>query len=98
MNCSCGSSFEPVRRFRHYLICGDARDREIFGRIGASGAIALTFTSPPYGNQREYEGLAAFDWAAVVPAAIANCKANSSEEHEILVNLGLVHEKGAVCF
>jgi DNA modification methylase len=79
----------------HYLVCADATSPDAFDAVPGHPPIAVTFTSPPYGNQRDYE-LDGFDWAAVVPAVVANCHAHGRGDHQALVNLGLVHRDGRV--
>ena len=55
--------------------------------------VDLVFTSPPYGQQRDYL-TPINDWDALVPRALtaAICK----ESTQILVNLGLIHRDGEV--
>ena len=96
MKCSCGHEWEPERRHNHYLVCADATTSEALDVVPGQPAIALTITSPPYGNQRDYEGLEGFDWAGVVPAVLANCHRHGQDDHQSLVNLGLVHRDGRV--
>lgn len=54
-------------------------------------AAEMVFTSPPYWNQRQYE-LDEFDWDDVVPKVLIS----SSDNSQILVNLGIVHKDGFV--
>lgn len=61
--------------------------REILPGLSAN----LLFTSPPYGNQREY-GIGDFDWEHLVPPALATAPAGA----QVLVNLGLIHRDGEV--
>jgi len=96
MRCSCGHDFEPVRQHRHYLVCADATTKEAFEAIPGKPLVHLTFTSPPYGNQRDYKVGTGFDWNAVVPAVIANCHSHGVPDHQALINLGLVHRERRV--
>lgn len=41
---------------RHRLMCGDSTSIEDFERLMAGGSAELCFTSPPYADQREYNG------------------------------------------
>ena len=50
------------------------------------------FTSPPYGNQREYT-IGRFDWDDLVPRALA---CTPTGDQQVFVNLGLIHHKGTV--
>ncbi len=52
---------EPVSRSgdlwaigNHRLLCGDSTDRAAIKRLMQNERAALVFTSPPYGNQRDY--------------------------------------------
>ena len=52
---------EPVTRLgdlwqlgRHRLLCGDSADPEAVARVMDGKRAVLVFTSPPYGNQRDY--------------------------------------------
>jgi len=55
--------------------------------------IDLVFTSPPYGQQREY-GRAIDNWVTVVPCGLAAIP--KRDETQIVVNLGLFHRDGEV--
>jgi DNA modification methylase len=67
---------------------GDCRD--VLQRLEP---VDLVFTSPPYGNQRDY-GLGEFDWEAVVPHALAVTPLAANGQ--MLVNIGLIHRDGEV--
>lgn len=64
--------------------------REVVANIPC---VDLVVTSPPYGNQRDYEGTAD-DWNDIVPPALAGVP--SHENTQIVVNLGLIHRDGEV--
>jgi DNA modification methylase len=69
---------------------GDAR--AVAPTLGPSD---LVVTSPPYAEQRQYGfRRGGFDWARVVPAALASV--NLAPRGQMLVNLGLVHRDGEV--
>ena len=51
----------------------------------------LLFTSPPYGNQRDYTRTG-FVWDDVVPPALIQSPSNA----QVIVNLGLIHSDGEV--
>ncbi len=52
----------------------------------------LVVTSPPYGEQREYEGNCD-SWDDLVPAALSRLEDNGNTQ--VFVNLGLIHRDGA---
>lgn len=56
-------------------------------------AVDAVFTSPPYGQQRDY-GEKITDWRALVSGAMVSVVAN--EKTQFLVNLGLIHRDGEV--
>lgn len=45
---------QVIRLGRHYLICGDSTDPDIWKKVHEIGKHYLVLTSPPYFNQREY--------------------------------------------
>ena len=53
----------------------------------------LVFTSPPYGNQRDYESTIG-DWSELVPPIMG--KIQMSGACQVFVNLGLIHRDGEV--
>ena len=53
--------------------------------------VDLVFTSPPYGNQRDYE-LSGFVWDEVVPPGLSL----SPDRAQVLVNIGMIHREGRV--
>ncbi len=48
----------------HRLICGDATDRTVVAALMQGDVAQLCFTSPPYGNQRDYTsgGIVRLGW------------------------------------
>ena len=46
----------------HRLICGDASDPSVIATLMLSEQASLCFTSPPYGNQRDYTSGGIADW------------------------------------
>lgn len=55
--------------------------------------IDLVFTSPPYGQQRDYERCID-NWVTVVPCGL--CAIPQSDRTQVIVNLGLFHRDGEV--
>src|SRR3546814_3483362 len=46
----------------HCLICGDASDPSVIATLMQGEQASLCFTSPPYGNQRDYTSGGIDDW------------------------------------
>ena len=74
----------------HRLICGDATKGEVIRNLMGSDRAALSFTSPPYGNQREYTA-GIKDWDGLMQGVFGNLSAIMRDDGQILVNLGLIH-------
>lgn len=72
----------------HRVMCGDAADASVVAALMADEPAALCFTSPPYGQQRDYTG-ATFDWDALMRGVFAQMPL--AEDGQVLVNLGLIH-------
>lgn len=73
----------------HRLLCGDSADKQDIARLMNGEKAALLFTSPPYGNQREYTTGGIGDWDALMKGVFAAMPVR--EDAQILVNLGLIH-------
>ena len=77
----------------HRLICGDSTDPAVVAALMAGDTARLCFTSPPYGQQRDYtQGIA--DWDALMRGVFANLP--MAPEGQVLVNLGLIHRDNEV--
>jgi len=72
----------------HHLICGDSTDPSVVAALMAGDRASLCFTSPPYGQQRDYtQGIA--DWDALMRGVFTNLP--MANDGQVLVNLGLIH-------
>lgn len=68
-------------------LLGDA-DPSVVAALMAGDRASLCFTSPPYGQQRDYtQGIA--DWDALMRGVFANLP--MAGDGQVLVNLGLIH-------
>ena len=90
---------QPVSRLgdlwllgEHRLFCGDSTDPAAAARLMAGDAAALLFTSPPYGNQRDYTTGGIGDWDRLMRGVFTNLP--MAPEGQVLVNLGLIHRDG----
>ena len=84
-----------VLKSRHRVLCGDSTKPEDVGRLMGGAKADLCFTSPPYGQQRDYteEGKAKVaDWDGLMRGVFANLP--MSDAGQVLVNLGLIHRDG----
>lgn len=74
---------------QHRLICGDASDADVVASLMQGERARLCFTSPPYGNQRDYTSGGIGDWDGLMRGVFANLP--MTDDGQVLVNLGLIH-------
>ena len=79
---------------QHRLICGDAADPSVIASLMQGEKAALCFTSPPYGNQRDYTSGGITDWDGLMQGVFANVP--MAQDAQVLVNLGLIHRHNEV--
>ena len=80
---------------KHRLMCGDATQGEDVAKLMDGQLARLCFTSPPYGQQRDYQdGATAHvqDWDGLMQGVFGNLPMD--EFGQVLVNLGLIHRDG----
>jgi DNA modification methylase len=78
----------------HRLICGDASDPTVVATLMQGDAARLCFTSPPYGNQRDYTSGGIVDWDGLMRGVFGNVP--MADDGQVLVNLGLIHRDNEV--
>ena len=79
---------------QHRLICGDAADPVVIAILMQDELAALCFTSPPYGNQRDYTSGGITDWDGLMQGVFAQMP--MAQDAQVLVNLGLIHRDNEV--
>jgi len=78
----------------HRLICGDSTDPAVIAALMDGAKANLCFTSPPYGNQRDYTSGGITDWDGLMQGVFARLP--MADEGQVLVNLGLIHRSNEV--
>lgn len=80
----------------HRLICGDSTKAEVVERLFAGGRASLLFTSPPYGQQRDYGAAkeSVQDWDGLMRGVFQHAATHMEPDGQLLVNLGLIHRDG----
>jgi DNA modification methylase len=78
----------------HRLLCGDSTDADSLAAVMGGEQAALLFTSPPYGNQRNYTTGGVSDWDALMQGVFRHLDAALRPDGQVLVNLGLIHRDG----
>ena len=78
----------------HRLACGDSTDAATVVRLMGADRATLLFTSPPYGNQRDYTTGGVSNWDALMQGVFAALEQAVARDAQLLVNLGLIHRDG----
>lgn len=79
---------------RHRLLCADASDVDAIAALMQGDQASLLFTSPPYGQQRDYTAGGISDWDAMMEGVFRACCAHVTPAGQVLVNLGMIHRDG----
>ena len=90
----CGEEFDgqPVEAPAvHRLLVADASDVANVERVMEGEQAGLSFTSPPYDQQRDYEAKIC-DWLQLMKGVFASLP--MADDGQVLVNLGLIHREG----
>jgi DNA modification methylase len=85
-----------VLKSQHRIICGDSTDTATVDRLFAGGRASLLFTSPPYGQQRDYGKAKELvsDWEGLMRGVFQHASRVLEPDGQVLVNLGLIHRDG----
>jgi DNA modification methylase len=82
---------------RHRLICGDSGDSQVVSKLMQGERADVCITSPPYAQQRKYDGAAdVSDWDGLMTSIFRHLDEVMCHDGQVLINLGLVHKDGEV--
>jgi len=77
---------------RHRLLCGDSTGADDIAKLMNGAQADLCFTSPPYGQQRDYKSGGISDWDALMQGVFSILPVK--HDAQVLVNLGMIHRDG----
>jgi DNA modification methylase len=83
-----------ILKSRHRVICVDSTNADTIERLMQGESARLCFTSPPYGNQREYKTGGISDWDGLMFGVFGQLP--MAPDAQVLVNLGLIHRDNEV--
>jgi len=80
----------------HRLLCGDSTNAATVARVMGEDRATLLFTSPPYGNQRDYTTGGVSDWDALMQGVFEHLDAAMRPDGQVLVDLvpRVIHNVG----
>lgn len=76
---------------RHRILCGDSTSPSDVAKLLDGVRVGGVFTSPPYDQQRSYEGRMAADWQTLMVSVADATLPHLADDAQVFVNLGLVH-------
>ena len=76
----------------HRLLCDDSTSGDAVAKLMAGEHAALLFTSPPYGQQRNYTTGGIGDWETLMRGVFQHAGDALAEDGQVLVNLGMTHK------
>jgi DNA modification methylase len=76
---------------RHRIMCGDSTNKDHVLKLMDGNEADLCFTSPPYGQQRDYKASIG-DWDTLMQGLFGILPVK--HEAQVLVNLGMIHRGG----
>ncbi|MFK0570595.1 DNA modification methylase [Endozoicomonas sp.] len=80
---------------QHRLMCGDSTKATDVEALMDGRKARLCFTSPPYGNQRDYTTDGISDWDKLMTGVFGSTTLGKAmhQAGQVLVNLGMIHHK-----